>query len=154
MAIQYFKRNLLNLYREGKKISLVCFLLLLKRDKNVWHLQPISSIWRPLAFLPVALSKPKEENWTDFVIINLFQKFLPNLIFHVIHILWIISSFMQSQKLEILVNFLSYILPLSTPKCWLSYRFYLQHHFPSLTLLLYIHCYCLLYAHRCILAIL
>ena len=55
MATQYFKRNLLNFYREGKKISLVCFLLLLKRDKNVWHLQPISAIWRPLAFLPVTL---------------------------------------------------------------------------------------------------
>ena len=41
--------------REGKK-SLVCFLLPLKREKNVWHWQPISSIWRPLAFLPVTLS--------------------------------------------------------------------------------------------------
>ena len=41
---------------EKEKISLVCFLLLLKRDKNVWHLQAISSIWRPLAFLPVTLS--------------------------------------------------------------------------------------------------
>ena len=59
MATQHFKRNLpLNLYTEGKKIyiSLVCFLLPLKRDKNVWHLQPISFIWRPLAFLPVTLS--------------------------------------------------------------------------------------------------
>ena len=56
MATQRFKRNLLlNLYRE-EKISLVCFLLLLKKDKNVWHLQPISSVWRPLAFLPVTLS--------------------------------------------------------------------------------------------------
>ena len=55
MATQYFKRNLLlTLYREGKKI--VCFLLPLKRDKNVWHLQPISSVWRPLAFLPFILS--------------------------------------------------------------------------------------------------
>ena len=35
---------------------LVCFFLLLKRDKNVWHLQPLSSIWRPLAFLPVTIS--------------------------------------------------------------------------------------------------
>ena len=44
MATQHFKRNfLLNLYRE-EKISLVCFLLPLKRDKNVWHLQPLSSI--------------------------------------------------------------------------------------------------------------
>ena len=34
MATQNFKRNLLlNLYREGKKISLVCFLLPIKRDK-------------------------------------------------------------------------------------------------------------------------
>ena len=57
MATQNFKRNLLlNLYREGKKKSLLCFLLLLKRDKNIWHLQAISSIWRPLAFLPVTLS--------------------------------------------------------------------------------------------------
>ena len=56
MATQNFKRNLLlNLYREGK-ISLLCFLLPLKRDKNVWHLQAISSIWRPLGFLPVTLS--------------------------------------------------------------------------------------------------
>ena len=54
-ATQHFKRILLlNLYRE-EKISLVCFLLLLKRDKNVWPLQPLSSIWRPLAFLPVTL---------------------------------------------------------------------------------------------------
>ena len=28
----------------------------LKTDKNVWHLQLISSIWRPLAFLPVTVS--------------------------------------------------------------------------------------------------
>ena len=56
MATQHFKRILLlNLYRE-EKISLVCFLLPIKRDKNVWHLQPISSVWRPLAFLPVTLS--------------------------------------------------------------------------------------------------
>ena len=50
MATQNFKRNLLlNLYREGKKyISLVCFLLPLKREiKNTWPLQPISIIWRP-----------------------------------------------------------------------------------------------------------
>ena len=55
MATQNFKRNLLlNLYRE-EKIS-VFFLLPLKRDKNVWHLQPLSSVRRPLAFLPVTLS--------------------------------------------------------------------------------------------------
>ena len=57
MATQDFKRNLfLNLYREGEKnpTLVVCFFLLLKREiKIVWHLQPISSIWRPLAFLPV-----------------------------------------------------------------------------------------------------
>ena len=58
MATQHFKRNLLlNLYREGKKISLVCFLLPLKRDKNVWHLQATSSVWKPLAFQPVTLSQ-------------------------------------------------------------------------------------------------
>ena len=56
MATQHVKRNLLlNLYRE-EKISLVCFLLPLKRERNVWHLQPLSSVWRPLAFLPVTLS--------------------------------------------------------------------------------------------------
>ena len=50
MATQCFKRSLpLNLYREGKKILLVCFLLPLKRDENIWHLQAISSIWRSLA---------------------------------------------------------------------------------------------------------
>ena len=40
--------------REAKNLTLVvCFLLPLKRErKDVWHLQPISSIWRPLAFLP------------------------------------------------------------------------------------------------------
>ena len=37
-------------------ISLVCFLLPLKRDKKCLTLEPISSIWRPLAFLPVTLS--------------------------------------------------------------------------------------------------
>ena len=60
MATQNFKRNLLlNLYREGEKknIRLVSFLLPFKREiKDVWHLQPISSVWRPLAFLPVTLS--------------------------------------------------------------------------------------------------
>ena len=46
------------MYRDGKKnMKLVCFLLQLKREiKNVWHLQPISSVWGPLAFLPVTLS--------------------------------------------------------------------------------------------------
>ena len=42
-----------------KNLTLACFLLLLKGEIiNVWHLQPISSIWRPLAFLPVTLSIP------------------------------------------------------------------------------------------------
>ena len=55
MATQHVERNLLlNLYRGD--ISLVYFCLPFKRDKNVWHLQPLSSIWRPLAFLPVTLS--------------------------------------------------------------------------------------------------
>ena len=58
MATQKFKRNrFLNLYREEGKMALVFFLLLLKREiKNVRHLQPISSVWRPLAFLLVTLS--------------------------------------------------------------------------------------------------
>ena len=45
---------------KGKNLTLVvCFLLPLKREiKNVWHLQPISSVWGPLIFLPVTLSKP------------------------------------------------------------------------------------------------
>ena len=38
-----------------------CFFLPLKRDKNVWHLQAISSVWRPLAFLPVTLSRVPPE---------------------------------------------------------------------------------------------
>ena len=71
MAIQYFKRNLLlTLYREGKKISLVCFLLRLREIKNVWHLQPVSSVWRPRAFLPVTLSLPKVKGWK---ILHLFS---------------------------------------------------------------------------------
>ena len=62
MATQHFKRNLLlNLYREEKKY-LFFFLLPLKRDKHVWHLQPLSSIWRPLAFLPVTLSSLSNEH--------------------------------------------------------------------------------------------
>ena len=57
MATQHTERNLLlNLCREGKTHRWF-FLLLLKRDKNVWHLQPLSSLWRPLAFLPVTLSR-------------------------------------------------------------------------------------------------
>ena len=55
MATQHVERNLLlNLYKEN--ISLVCFFLPLKRDKNVRHLQTSFSTWRPLAFLPVTLS--------------------------------------------------------------------------------------------------
>ena len=65
MATQNFKRNLfLNFYREGgKNLTLVCLLLPLKREikkkKNVWHLQPISSSWRSLVFLPVSFSLQK-----------------------------------------------------------------------------------------------
>ena len=44
--------------REAKNLTLViCFLLPLNREiKNVWQLQPISSVWTPLAFLPITLS--------------------------------------------------------------------------------------------------
>ena len=49
MATQYFKRNLLHLYREEKNIA--SLFPLATWDKNVWHLQAISSFWRPLAFL-------------------------------------------------------------------------------------------------------
>ena len=56
METQHFKRNLLlNFYREEKKYCWFVFSCCL-RDKNVWHLQPISSVWRPRAFLPVTLS--------------------------------------------------------------------------------------------------
>ena len=49
------KRNLfLNLYREGKNIT--SLFPPAAWDKNVWHLQAISSVWGPLAFLPVTLS--------------------------------------------------------------------------------------------------
>ena len=74
MATQYFKRNLpLNLYRKGKKLLLVCVLLPLKRDKNVWRLLAISSIWRPLAFLPVTLSF-----WSTKTVKSLFFLLLEN----------------------------------------------------------------------------
>ena len=64
MATQHVKRNrLLNLYRE-ENISLVCFFLPLKRDKDIWHLQPLSLVRRPLAFLPVTLLLP--HNCTHF----------------------------------------------------------------------------------------
>ena len=43
--------------KEKNLTLVVCFFLLLKGEiKNAWHLQPLSSIWRPLAFLPVTLS--------------------------------------------------------------------------------------------------
>ena len=59
MATQNFKRNLLlNLNREGKAYHCFFFFLPLKRDKNVWHLQLLSSFWRPLALLPVTLLLP------------------------------------------------------------------------------------------------
>ena len=65
--MQNFKRNcLLNLYREGgEKSNIVCFLLPLKKEtKNVWHLQPISPVWKPLFFLPVTIS-----NWCFWTVI-------------------------------------------------------------------------------------
>ena len=47
--------------REARNQTLVvCFLLPLKRErKDVRHLQPLCSVWRPLAFLPVTLSFPR-----------------------------------------------------------------------------------------------
>ena len=62
MATQNFRRNLLLiLYREGEKnlTLVVCCLLPLKREiKNVWHFQPISSVWRTpslLASYPISI---------------------------------------------------------------------------------------------------
>ena len=56
MATQHVERNLLlNLHRE-ENISLACFFLPLKRERNVRHLQPPFSTWRLLAFPPVTLS--------------------------------------------------------------------------------------------------
>ena len=48
MATQHFKGNLLlNLYREEKILLFFFFSLLpLKRERNIWHLRPLSSIWR------------------------------------------------------------------------------------------------------------
>ena len=40
------------------------------RDKNVWHLQPLSSIWRPLAFLPVTLSISLKTDWFDLLAVQ------------------------------------------------------------------------------------
>ena len=61
VSLRWNQRNLLLiLHGEGKKnLGLViCFLLLLKGEiKIVWFLQPISSVWRPLAFLPVTSQK-------------------------------------------------------------------------------------------------
>ena len=60
MATQYFKRNrLFNLYREGKNVATLfppawrggCGEI---NMSDTW--QAISSVWRPLAFLPVTLS--------------------------------------------------------------------------------------------------
>ena len=47
--------------REGEKnVTLVCFFLPLTGEiKNVWHLQPICTVWRPLAFPPTTLSVPQ-----------------------------------------------------------------------------------------------
>ena len=64
MATQNFKRNLLlNLCREGKKYdTFVSSCCLREREKNVRHLHPIPSVWRPLAFPPVTLSGPLGSN--------------------------------------------------------------------------------------------
>ena len=59
MVKQNFKRNLfLNLYREvGKKITLVCFFLLLKREREkMSDTCNLFLVWRLLAFLPATLS--------------------------------------------------------------------------------------------------
>ena len=46
--------------KKKKSDTCSCLLLPLKREgQNVWHGQPISSVWRPLAFLPVTLSRTK-----------------------------------------------------------------------------------------------
>ena len=54
MATQNFERNLLlNLYREGKNLTLVvCFLLPLEREKKCLTLAAYF-LWRLLALLPV-----------------------------------------------------------------------------------------------------
>ena len=64
IATKNFKRNLLLIsYREGEKNPDIHRLFppaTEERDKKtIWHLQPISSVWRPLAFLPVTLSTGK-----------------------------------------------------------------------------------------------
>ena len=115
MATQHFKRNLLlNLYREGKKKYLVCFLLSLKREKNVWHLQPISSIWRPLAFLPVTLSflllTPFGCSYFLDVLISLFHLTLGLCQFMFHHLLLLCHVFLCSQisvvhRVIVLLNF-------------------------------------------------
>ena len=62
MATQNFKRDLLlNLYREGKKISLVCFLLPIKRDKmsdTCRLFPPFGDLWPFYLLLSVILSFP------------------------------------------------------------------------------------------------
>ena len=59
MATQNFNWNLfLNLYREGGKYNTSLFPPA-SWERNVWHLQPVSSVWRPLAFPPVTLSTPE-----------------------------------------------------------------------------------------------
>ena len=117
MATQYFKRNLpLNLYREGKKILLVCFLLLLKRDKNVWHLQAISSIWRPLCpwgpldFLSTCLGN---DSLTGFRKGRGTRDCTVN-------IQWIIKKARNSRKTpsSALVTMLKPLTVLSTIQCW------------------------------------
>ena len=48
---------------KGKKCNTSLFPPLLKRHrKKIWHLQPIPSVWRPPAFLPITLSGPLGSN--------------------------------------------------------------------------------------------
>ena len=119
MATQYFKRNLLlNLYREGKKKSLVCFHLMFEREKYVWHLQPVSSVWRPLAFLPVTLSIPHNHvlDFCTFSIKHLHlylfyhARFLINWILFPLYFLHEISFRWMSFTQVILVDELLYLL--------------------------------------------
>ena len=80
MVKQNFKRNLLlNLYREvGKKITLVCFFLLLKREREkMSDTCNLFLVWRLLAFLPATLSP-----WLHSNVVIIFLKLLISLIWH------------------------------------------------------------------------
>ena len=62
MATQTFQRNLLNLYGEGgKNVTLVCFLWLLKREREKRLTLAAYSLCLE-AFLPVTLSEPLGSN--------------------------------------------------------------------------------------------